>query len=39
MHDRQIVVTALVLADAGERVALLTNDADITASGLLPVVW
>jgi PIN domain nuclease of toxin-antitoxin system len=39
MHDRQIVATALVLQDRGETVALVTRDQDITASGLVPVVW
>ena len=39
MHDRQIVAAALVLADAGERVALLTHDANITASALVPIIW
>lgn len=39
MHDRQIVATALVLRDQGERVALLTCDQSITASGLVEVVW
>jgi hypothetical protein len=35
MHDRQIVATALVLADQGERVALLTRDKNIR----VPVIW
>lgn len=39
MHDRQIVATALVLADEGEMVTRLTHDGNITASGLVPVVW
>lgn len=39
MHDRQIVATALVLADQGETVAVLTVDVSITASGLVPVIW
>lgn len=39
MHDRQIVATALVLRELGERVALLTVDQNITASGLIDVVW
>jgi hypothetical protein len=39
MHDRQIVATALQLASAGSSVALLTCDRNITASGLVPVVW
>jgi PIN domain nuclease of toxin-antitoxin system len=39
MHDRQIVATALHLAAAGDTVALLTRDANITASGLVPIIW
>lgn len=39
MHDRQIVATALQLAERGERVALLTADANITAARVLPVIW
>jgi PIN domain nuclease of toxin-antitoxin system len=39
MHDREIVATALVLADNGENVVLLTYDKNITASGLVSVVW
>lgn len=39
MHDRQIAAAALVLQDQGETVAVLTKDADITASGLVPVIW
>lgn len=39
MHDRQIVATALVLADQGELVTLITRDENITASGLLPILW
>jgi PIN domain nuclease of toxin-antitoxin system len=39
MHDRQIVSTTLLLIEAGERVALVTRDINITASGLVPVVW
>ena len=35
----QIVATALSLAARGETVALLTRDANITASGLMPIVW
>jgi hypothetical protein len=38
-HDRQIAATALVLADRGEQVALITRDEDITASGVVPVLW
>ena len=39
MHDRQIVATALLLAERGESVALLTHDGNISASRLAPVVW
>ena len=39
MHDRQIVATALLLIEQGEPVALLTADRNITASGLVPVIW
>ena len=39
MHDRQIAATALHLAGATARVPLLTCDQDITASGVVPVVW
>ena len=39
MHDRQIVATALLLVDRGETVALLTRDANIRDSGLIPVFW
>jgi len=39
MHDRQIMATALVLMDAGEAVILLTRDANMTASGLVPTLW
>jgi PIN domain nuclease of toxin-antitoxin system len=39
MHDRLIAATALHLAGASSSVPLLTRDPDITASGLVPVVW
>lgn len=39
MHDRLIVATALLRADAGVSVAVLTRDANIVASGLVTVVW
>ena len=39
MHDRQILATALVLASKGEVVQLLTCDKNITASGLIAIVW
>lgn len=39
MHDRQIVATTLVLASQNEMVALLTCDRNITASGLVKIIW
>ena len=39
MHDRQIVATAIILRNQGETVALLTCDQNITASGVISVVW
>jgi PIN domain nuclease of toxin-antitoxin system len=39
MHDRQIVATTLVLASQNEMVALLTCDRNITASGLVKILW
>jgi PIN domain nuclease of toxin-antitoxin system len=39
MHDRLIVATAIVLENQGETVGLLTCDRNITASGLLTLVW
>ena len=39
MHDRLIVATTLWLAGSGESVALLTCDGNITASGLVPIIW
>ena len=39
MHDRQIVATVLVIQDAGEEVALLTCDRNITQSNLVPIIW
>jgi PIN domain nuclease of toxin-antitoxin system len=39
MHDRQIVATAVILQDRGEIVALLTCDRNITASGLISIIW
>ena len=39
MHDRQIVATALLLAERGESIAMLTKDANIRDSGLVSVVW
>jgi PIN domain nuclease of toxin-antitoxin system len=40
IHDAIIVGTALVHRDVlGDQVALITRDAEITASGLLQVIW
>jgi PIN domain nuclease of toxin-antitoxin system len=39
MHDRQIVATAQWLITQGHQVAILTKDADISASGAAPVIW
>jgi len=39
MHDRQIVATALLAEEAGFNTAILTRDANITQSGLVPCVW
>ncbi len=39
MHDRQIAASAVLLGEAGESVALLTTDLNITASGVVPIVW
>jgi hypothetical protein len=39
MHDRQIVETAMILQDRGEIVALLTCDRNITASGVISIIW
>lgn len=39
MHDRQIVATALVFQDQSETVDLLTKDGNITASGLVAIIW
>jgi hypothetical protein len=39
MHDRQIVATALLLAESGENVVLLSRDGTIQRSGLIPVAW
>ncbi len=39
MHDRQIAATALVLANKGNAVQLLTCDQNITESGLVAIVW
>lgn len=39
MHDRLIVASALYLQSLGQQVSILTKDANIAASALLPVVW
>jgi hypothetical protein len=39
MHDRQIAATALVLGNQGDNVRLLICDQNITASGLVTIVW
>jgi len=39
MHDRLIAAAALHLAGASSSMPLLTCDPDITASGLVTVVW
>ena len=40
IHDAIIVGTALVYRDVlGENVALITKDQEITASGLIPILW
>lgn len=39
MHDRLIVATGLHLQNQGGPVSILTKDADILASTLLPVIW
>jgi hypothetical protein len=39
MHDRQIVATALCLADQGETVAVLSKDRNLQMPGLVPIIW
>lgn len=39
MHDRQIVATAMIFQNQGETVALLTCDRNITASGVISIIW
>jgi PIN domain nuclease of toxin-antitoxin system len=39
MHDRQIVATAIILQSQGNQVSLLTCDQNITASGIVAVIW
>jgi PIN domain nuclease of toxin-antitoxin system len=39
MHDAQILATALIRANGGDDVKMLTRDQSITDSGLVEVVW
>jgi hypothetical protein len=39
MHDRLIVATTLSLSSTGDPAVLLTRDANIINSGLVPIVW
>lgn len=40
LHDAIIVATGLILRElANDDVLLLTKDAEITQSGLIPVLW
>lgn len=39
MHDRQIVVTALLVQSAGIDVAILTRDEEMKAAQLVPTIW
>lgn len=39
MHDRQIAATALRIIDDGGAAVLLTKDASIVASRIVPVMW
>lgn len=39
MHDRQIVATAIFLANRGEEVTVLTCDRNITAAGVVSITW
>ncbi|MBI3959639.1 MAG: twitching motility protein PilT [Chloroflexi bacterium] len=39
MHDRQIVATAIFIQNRGFSTAILTKDANIAGSGLIPCVW
>lgn len=39
MHDRQIAATALRIIDGGGQAVLLTKDASIVGSGVVPVMW
>jgi PIN domain nuclease of toxin-antitoxin system len=39
MHDRLVLATALHLQSLGHTVSLLTKDALVARSGLVPIVW
>ena len=39
MHDRQIVATAIILENQGAEANVLTCDRNITASGVVPIIW
>jgi PIN domain nuclease of toxin-antitoxin system len=39
MHDRQIVAVAVLLRERGSAACVLTRDENITASGVVPVLW
>lgn len=39
MHDRQVVAVALSLIEQGTPACVLTRDENITASGVVPVLW
>lgn len=39
MHDRQIVATAIHLQDRGEAITVVSWDQNITASGVVDVIW
>jgi PIN domain nuclease of toxin-antitoxin system len=39
LHDRFVVSTGLHLKDLGNVIEVITRDEEITAAGVLPVVW
>ena len=39
MHDRQIVATAIILKNQGAEASVLTCNRNITASGVVPIIW
>ncbi len=39
LHDRFIVSTGLYLQDLGETIEMVTKDAEILASNVLPIIW